>query len=94
MNVTEVSTEDLAARLGAIEFMIRQLYSAQLKARGVAPKELVLAAQGQVMVDLRDKVESEVDLDKRARMQKTVAHINRIYEELVRRCGTPGPCEI
>ena len=80
----EVSTDEIAARLSAIEYLVRQLYSAEFKRYGGEPLEHALATQGAMMGGLQKKLGALQDDDPdKSRISRTIDHINRIVEDVV-----------
>jgi hypothetical protein len=81
--------DDIAARISALEFMVRQVLSTLLRSgllRGEsrAPLESALALQMAAAQRLRENLDGMEEGDDKKRMRLLNTHAARIYEDLIR----------
>lgn len=76
--------DDIAARLGAIEFMLRQLFIAYVRSSEGNPEETVAMLQASTAAILRETQSSISDANDRARFAQQSVHIARIHEDILR----------
>ena len=76
--------DDISARLSALEFMVRQLFSAHLRADDRDPFESASALQLSAATNLRETLDAMEEGPAKARMQQLNGHVTRIFEDLIR----------
>jgi hypothetical protein len=76
--------DDIAARLGAVEFMLRQLFCAYARDNSSDPAETVGMLQATTAEALRSVHDSASTDDDRASLARQSTHIARIYEDVLR----------
>lgn len=85
--------DDIAARIGALEFMVRQLLSAHIRSSDENPAEAIAMLQATTATALRSKQDSLSHEDEKRRFAQQSVHIARIYEDLLRALEEPGSYE-
>jgi hypothetical protein len=75
--------DDIAARMGALEFMVRQLLSIHVREDG-DPLESASRLQVSAATGLREKLDQMEEGAEKERMRLQTKHVLRIFEDLIR----------
>jgi hypothetical protein len=76
--------DDIGARLGALEFIARQLLSIHIREEEGDPLESASRLQASAATGLRAKLDDFAEGNEKERMRKQTIHVLRIYEDLIR----------